>query len=177
VWLIGGVAVCWTADMGGRPGGAFLRCADGKVRWGLFGAAGLLIRTPTMPVANRPPWHFLLQLRSPRSHEGGTWAIPGGALDEHETPEVGALREATEELGPLPGDLRVDGRYTDRLTTDWTYTTIIATVAESFQPQLNWETTDTRWVTTAEIDHLSLHPAFATSLPRLLPIANLPPPP
>ncbi|MCH7707593.1 MAG: CoA pyrophosphatase [Myxococcales bacterium] len=33
-----------------------------------------------------------------RAH-GGQWALPGGRLDEGETPEIAALRELTEEVG------------------------------------------------------------------------------
>ena len=35
----------------------------------------------------------LLQLRAAWTHGGGTWAIPGGALDSHEDPITAAVRE------------------------------------------------------------------------------------
>ena len=41
----------------------------------------------------------LLQHRAPWSHQGGTWGLPGGARDSHETPEEAAKREAHEEAG------------------------------------------------------------------------------
>ena len=47
---------------------------------------------------------MLLQHRAPWSHQGGTWGLPGGARDSHETPEQAAVREAHEEAG-LPADL------------------------------------------------------------------------
>jgi 8-oxo-dGTP diphosphatase len=58
--------------------------------WGLHGAAGLLLRAP---------WHdgtpaVLLQHRALWSHQGGTWGLPGGALDSHEAAEHAAVREA-----------------------------------------------------------------------------------
>jgi mutator protein MutT len=43
---------------------------------------------------------FVLTRRAPRlrSH-GGQWALPGGRIDEGETPEAAALRELAEEVG------------------------------------------------------------------------------
>ena len=43
---------------------------------------------------------FLLTRRAPklRAH-AGQWALPGGRIDDGETPEAGALRELHEELG------------------------------------------------------------------------------
>ena len=67
--------------------------------WGRHGAAGLLLRAP------RPDGTpaVLLQHRAPWSHQGGTWGLPGGARDSHETAEQAAVREAHEEAG-LPGE-------------------------------------------------------------------------
>ena len=58
--------------------------------WGRHGAAGLLLRAP------RPDGTpaVLLQHRAPWSHQGGTWGLPGGARDSHETPEQAAVHRA-----------------------------------------------------------------------------------
>ena len=37
----------------------------------------------------------LLQLRSGWGHHGGTWGLPGGAMDSHESPEAAALPPAS----------------------------------------------------------------------------------
>ena len=64
-----------------RSGDGFITVADGTPRWGRFGAAGVLLRhSDGNDVA------YLLALRSLHCHRGGTWAIPGGAIDEGETP-------------------------------------------------------------------------------------------
>lgn len=68
---------------------------EGTYHWGVHGAAGLLLRAP---------WHdgspaVLLQHRAAWSHQGGTWALPGGALDSHEEASHAAVREAGEEVG------------------------------------------------------------------------------
>ena len=74
-------------------GDGFVRAADGKPRWGIYGAAGVLVRH----VDGDEHWYFLAR-RSEHTHRGGTWAIPGGALDHGESPLEGALRELEEEI-------------------------------------------------------------------------------
>ena len=57
-------------------------------------------------------WHILYTRRTDRveSHKGQV-SFPGGACDEGETtPEQTALREANEEIGLRPGDVRILGR-------------------------------------------------------------------
>ncbi|EUA22849.1 NUDIX domain protein [Mycobacterium xenopi 3993] len=51
----------------------------------------------------------LLQHRAWWSHQGGTWGLPGGARDSHETPEQTAVREACEEAGLPTERLAVRG--------------------------------------------------------------------
>jgi 8-oxo-dGTP pyrophosphatase MutT (NUDIX family) len=51
---------------------------------------------------------FVLTRRAPRLRaHGGQWALPGGRLDEGESPETAALRELAEEVGlpAAPGDV------------------------------------------------------------------------
>lgn len=153
-----------------RSGSGFLRCSDGEVRWGLFGAAGVLFRWRETDGS----WRYLLQLRGAMTHQGDTWGVVGGALDEGEDPTAGALREAAEELGPIP-EVQVEGTFVDRVADDWTYTTVICTVREPFAAETtHWETGDARWLTADEIAALDLHPAFAAAWPRILErLANL----
>lgn len=60
---------------------------------------------------------LVLTRRSARlKHHAGQWAIPGGRLEEGETPEDTALRELAEEVGlQLPED-RILGRLDDFAT-------------------------------------------------------------
>ena len=62
----------------------------GKPVWGKHGAAGLFLRAGDA---------VLLQHRAHWVADGGTWALPGGARDSHETVEQAALRETVEECG------------------------------------------------------------------------------
>lgn len=150
----------------------------GTHHWGRFGAAGLLVRAP------RPDGTpaVLLQQRAAWSHQGGTWGLPGGALDSHEDPEDAALREAQEEAGLSGEHLRVrarvntaevygpDGAY-------WRYTTVVADAPELLETVPNWESTELRWVAEDEVADLPLHPGLAASWPRLRISAAVPPHP
>lgn len=63
-------------------------------------------------------WHVLYTRRTDRveSHKGQV-SFPGGACDEGETtPEETALREADEEIGIQPKDVRVIGRLSRMVT-------------------------------------------------------------
>ena len=63
-------------------------------------------------------WHVLFTRRTDRveSHKGQV-SFPGGACDDGETEaEVTALREAHEEIGLLPADVRVLGRLQSMIT-------------------------------------------------------------
>jgi 8-oxo-dGTP diphosphatase len=137
----------------------------GNPYWGRFGAAGLLLRAPLQD--GKPA--VLLQHRAPWSHQGGTWGLPGGARDSHESAEEAAVREAHEEAG-LPGELlSVRGTVITAQAsgTDWTYTTVVADAAELLQTVANYESAEMRWVGEDEVAALPLHPGFAASWQRL----------
>ncbi|GJF12070.1 NUDIX hydrolase [Mycolicibacterium cyprinidarum] len=141
--------------------------ASGAAYWGRHGAAGLLLR------ARRPDGSaaVLLQHRAQWSHQGGTWGLPGGARDSHETPEQAAMREAHEEAG-LPAD-QVTVR-TAVVTADvsvWTYTTVIADAEALLDTVPNRESAELRWVDEDEVADLPLHPGFAASWERLRVVA------
>jgi len=149
-------------------GDGFITVADGTARWGRFGAAGVLVRHFDQEV----PWYFLAR-RSEHCHRGGTWAIPGGALDETESPLDGALREFTEEIGiPLEDYQLIEIHEDDH--GGWCYWTVLVDVGSRFpEPDvLGWETSEARWVTRQELAGLELFDAFRATLDRL---AILPP--
>ena len=52
---------------------------------------------------------MLLQHRAKWTAAGGTWALPGGALDSHERAAEAALRETEEEAAIRAADVRVRG--------------------------------------------------------------------
>jgi 8-oxo-dGTP diphosphatase len=144
----------------------------GAAFWGRHGAAGLLLRAP------RPDGSaaVLLQHRAPWSHQGGTWGLPGGARDSHETPEQAAVREAHEEAGLPANQLTVR---TTVITAEvsgsggacWSYTTVIADASELLETTPNRESAELRWVAEEEVADLPLHPGFAASWQRLREVA------
>ena len=148
----------------------------GTHHWGRYGAAGLLLRAP------RPDGSpaVLLQHRAAWSHQGGTWGLPGGALDSHEEPEDAAIREAYEEAGLFSDQLAVRARV---MTAEvdgpggayWRYTTVIADAPDLLPTVANRESAELRWVAEDEVTELPLHPGFAASWHRLRISAAAPP--
>lgn len=141
---------------------------DGAHFWGRYGAAGLLLRAP-WPGGSAA---VLLQHRAVWSHQGGTWGLPGGARDSHETPEEAAVREANEEAG-LTADLMtvrksvVTSEVPGPSGPAWSYTTVIADASEMLPTRANRESAELRWVAEDDVDGLPLHPGFAASWDRL----------
>jgi 8-oxo-dGTP diphosphatase len=145
-------------------GDGWVISATGTPYWGRHGAAGLLLRAP------RPDGTpaVLLQHRAPWSHQGGTWGLPGGARDSHETPEQAAVREAHEEAGLSGERLSVRATVVTAQVSaangfDWTYTTVVADAGELLHLVPNRESAELRWVAENEVAGLPLHPGFAAS--------------
>jgi len=141
---------------------------NGAHYWGRYGAAGLLVRAP------RPDGTpaVLLQHRAVWSHQGGTWGLPGGARDSHESPEETAVREAHEEAGLLVERLAVRATVVTAQVsglggTHWSYTTVVADADEMLHTVPNRESAEMRWVAEDEVADLPLHPGFAASWQRL----------
>jgi 8-oxo-dGTP diphosphatase len=169
----------------GPPGGSdepptantWVDCTCGQRHWGRYGAAGLLLvwRDDDGPAQSEPGSHppsghgphVLLQHRAAWTHEGGTWALPGGARGQDETPEQAALREAQEEAGLDP-----DGVTTGELVVvdhgPWSYTYVLAGTPEraELEPS-DLETEALAWVPVAEVAAYPLHPLFEQAWPEL----------
>ena len=140
-------------------GDGWTRCAQGHRHWGLFGAAGLLLRHDDD--AGRE-W-VLLQHRALWSHHGGTWGVLGGARNSDETVERTAAREAAEEAGVEAGSYTVAGCYVDD-HGGWSYTTVVGRAATAFRaPNLTPESLAVDWVSVERMHDLPLHPGFAAT--------------
>lgn len=141
------------------PGDAWVESPTGERFWGRFGAAGLLTYDPAQGV--------LLQHRAEWSHFGGTWGIPGGALQQGEGAVAAALREAHEEAAvPLRAINARGTRVIDREV--WKYTTVISEVVDPFDPVVgDNESVGLAWVPIDDVTDLPLHPAFSQAWPAL----------
>lgn len=145
-------------------GDGFVMLADGSRRWGRFGAAGVLVRH--VDPAGEP--YYFVALRSAWTHNGGTWAVPGGALNQGETPLEGALREFVEEIGHELDAYELVHEHEDD-HGGWSYWTLVLDVRERFEPPAahNWETAECRWVPASQLAELDLFDAFRATLARL----------
>ena len=160
-----------TADGDGWSAGP-----DGTKRWGRFGAAGLLIVTDPRPDGGTRK--VLLQHRAVWTSNGGTWGIPGGALDPHENPVEAALRETAEETGLSADQVQVHRMYTTagpypkdpqrpELAGGWTYTVVFATCGAPLETVCNNESVELVWVDLDQVTDRLLLPAFADTWPVL----------
>ncbi|MDY5785408.1 NUDIX hydrolase [Corynebacterium sp.] len=140
-------------------GNGWMTGPNGQKMWGRFGAAGLFLQAGE---------RVLLQHRAMWTAQGGTWALPGGARDSHESPAEAALREAVEECAIDPALVRVNGEAVTAGPFDsgWSYTTVFAatTTGEPIDTVANEESDELRWVEISALRELPLHPGFEASL-------------
>lgn len=150
-----------------------------EAHFGAWGAAGLLLVRHQGDNPGGAPTHVVMQHRSFRTAHGGTWALPGGGIDEGETPAEAALREAEEEVGLPAGCAAGEAPLVViRLATalydhgSWKYTTVVAdvTAGASWLPVRPWRDTEglaVEWVAIDQVEKRPLHPGFRSTWPRL----------
>ena len=149
-------------------GDGWVTLDDGRVVWGRFGAAGMLLRHVDDDGVDR----FLLARRAAWVHRGnGQWSVPGGAIDAHEDPVTAALREFDEEIGQIPPGWQLVGIHEEVVAPGvWSYHTCCATVAArpDYDATLSPENDEAQWWTRADLATIPLFDPFAEQLPRLL---------
>jgi 8-oxo-dGTP diphosphatase len=150
-----------------RDGNGWVECSQGHRHWGRHGAAGLLLHT----VDDAGELRLLMQHRAEWCHHGGTWGLPGGARDSHETVAQAALREAHEETALDITQVRVRHTFVDD-HGGWSYTTVYADSVVPLQTTPNDESAALEWVTVETVGRLPLHPGFGSTWPvvRLRPL-------
>ena len=139
-------------------GNGWVWCSFGHRHWGRFGAAGLLVTDGG---------RVLLQHRAAWTHEGDTWAVPGGARDSHEDPITTALREAAEETSLDTDSVTPFTEWVDD-HGGWSYVTILARTAsgDDVMP-LNFDSAAIRWWPVDDVARLPLHRGCAATWPTL----------
>jgi 8-oxo-dGTP pyrophosphatase MutT (NUDIX family) len=118
--------------------------------------AGVLITTPDGLA--------LFLKRGAGGDHAGTWAWPGGGIEDGETPEEAARRETVEEIGYTPeGDLsQLDHEADDKSV----FTTFHHGVDEHFLPELNGEHTAYAWAPLTDPPQ-PLHPGVADTIRKI----------
>ncbi len=90
--------------------------------------------------------------------------MPGGARRSDETAVQAALREAAVDAARV----RIRGEVVDHPGgDDWSFTSVLADVAEPLPVHPNPECTELAWIPEAAVTGLNLHPAFAADWPAL----------
>lgn len=120
---------------------------------------------PKMNVATcylRSQDRFLFLKRGVGTDWATTWDLPGGKVDDGETPEIAVVREIFEETGiSLPTSaIRYYGQFYVRdPKKDFTYHIFEAFLGDAPPPaQLSWEHSEGRWMTLEEAMQLPLVP-------------------
>lgn len=116
-----------------------------NIRWGTIGA-GIV---PYCKETNK----FLVGLRSEEVHEPFTWAGFGGKLDidmgVDETVKEAAKRELEEETGYYEAIELIKGFIFKE--KNFEYHNYIGIVDKEFEPIINWENYEARWLTYEEL--------------------------
>lgn len=146
----------------------WVKCGDGKWRYGRNGASGVLLIAPN---PHRSGWVALLQQRAANAVDhGGRWGVPGGAIDDGQGAEESALREAAEETGASEEDLL--GWTAGSVVFapgGWSYTTFVRVLPAPFVAVADDanESAAVAWVPLDRIRRLPLHPGLFSSLSML----------
>jgi uncharacterized protein len=107
---------------------------------------------------------FLILRRSQTSLRPGVWDLPGGHIEQNETPSQAAFRECDEEIGYIPHIVR----QIDRSECEGVeYVTFIADEPSIFDPSMNTEHDQYEWVTIEKALEKQLHPGLRSLLRRL----------
>ena len=123
-------------------------------------SAGLLLIAPANDGISR-----VLLLRRSRAVPGpGLWNLPGGGLEDNESPWQGAHREALEESGYNPkihgGSPLWSVEKVERHRRPKTYTTYAIGLTAMFTPKLDTESDAYTWVTVEKALTMRLHPGL-----------------
>jgi 8-oxo-dGTP pyrophosphatase MutT (NUDIX family) len=145
----------------------FHSCVAGQHRHcGRDGAAGILPVT-----SHRGSTYVLLNRRTARMQQGGTWSTFGGSIERSDPGTwAAAVRETLEECDGLHLPGTAPAAHTARCPhgCGWTYTTYTARVPMSRVRVRDFgESTAVRWVRVQDVASMNLHPAFRAAWPAL----------
>jgi 8-oxo-dGTP pyrophosphatase MutT (NUDIX family) len=115
----------------------------------------------------QPPKVLLIKRSLDEANYAGYWSIPGGGIDEGESPSDAALRESREEIGATPDDeVFLEEYHVTQLPKGDQHITFRAPALNEFTPTLNAEHTEFAWFPLSELPK-PLHPGVKEVLGRL----------
>lgn len=101
----------------------------------------------------------LLLIRRADGDHKGKWDIPGGHIEENESPLKAARREGDEEVGTARG------QKIHEFKNPFVY---IFKISSPFKVELSNEHSASKWVTLDEVTSFDLHPAFKNNWKKYL---------
>lgn len=104
----------------------------------------------------------LLLKRKPPAPHANTWAIPGGKLEEGESPLGAAKRETEEESGHLPTKMTRFGDVADHV-----FKTFMMEIEKPYNVKLSDESSDYQWVPLSRVSGMDLHPGMKDKWPEI----------
>lgn len=110
---------------------------------------------------------FLIVQRSNTGDAAGQWCCLGGGVDDTDTSfEHTVRREANEEGGfPYDAECNLFHLNAQRVAPDFVFHNYLAIVPTEFEPKLNHEHTDHKWVPYSEfISHENMHQGMMNAL-------------
>lgn len=113
--------------------------------------------TAAIVVLNSEGKALVLKRGDDAEWEPNKWNLPGGGIEEGETPKEAAIRECQEEAGLTPKNVEhlkdSDG--------------VVFFIGESDEEaKINFESSDFRWITKKDVKGLDFVPSVAIVLPK-----------
>lgn len=108
---------------------------------------------------------LLLKRNEIRGDNFEKWSIPGGKLENRETPIDGARREAQEECGHSDGQMF--GHYDD-MDGRFHFHTFFFAIPKPFEIKISSEHSEGKWVNLDDVAKMNLHPRFAQNWPYFI---------
>jgi uncharacterized protein len=119
-----------------------------------------------------PQGNVLLLRRSDQEKNwSGHWALPGGGVEDGETPEEGAAREAREEIGVDVDPASLRKLHKTVSPTGVAFHTFAKPVDYEFVPKLNAEHTGHKWASLGMLPR-PMHPAVESMLRSKIGVAD-----
>lgn len=112
---------------------------------------------PGEPDAGKPRREIFLARRRASFSHGGLWELPGGKIEEGETPEVALFRELSEELG-VAAEILGPGRRYEALVVGKPFLFIVFPARFLSEPERLDAHEEWRWFAPSGLQGLPLAP-------------------